>query len=125
MYIDDLPLVMLKCLTTTVIIEVIIALIIGIRKKDILSVIIINIITNPLIVSLSVYFGFNYGIKAEKIATLVLEIIVFITEGILYNKFLEYKKINGFIISLIFNGGSYLIGKLISYIIYLNSSLIF
>ena len=124
MYIDDLPFVMFKCLITTLVIETMIAFIIGIRKKDILNIVLINFITNPLIVSLTVYFGFNYGIKAEKIAIIVLEILVLITEGFLYSKFLEYKKINGFIISLILNFSSYFIGKIINYIVYLNISMI-
>jgi len=119
MYIDELPFVMLKCLIITLVIETMIAFIIGIRKKDILNIVLINFITNPLIVSLSVYFGFNYGMKVEKIAIIVLEIIVFITEGILYSKFLKYKKINGFIISFILNFSSYFIGKILNYIVYL------
>ena len=54
MIINDLPIIMIKCLLITIIIEVLISILLGLRKKDILNVILVNIVTNPLVVSIPV-----------------------------------------------------------------------
>ena len=117
MKISDLPLVMVRCLLLTILIEGIIAIIIGIRnKKDILNVILVNIVTNPIVVSLPFVFLITYGYKYYRISFYILEIVTLIVEGLIYYKVLNYKKINPFIISLILNGSSYLIGEIINHI---------
>ena len=45
---------------------------------------------------------------------IVLEIITVITEGFIYSKVLDFKKINPYILSIILNLGSYLIGEVIN-----------
>ena len=65
MLISDLPYYMFKCLVLTIIIELIIAIIIGIRgKKNIINVVLVNIITNPLVVTLPFFLliVFNYQV---------------------------------------------------------------
>ena len=120
MKISDLPLVMVRCLLLTILIEGIIAIIIGIRnKKDILNVILVNIVTNPIVVSLPFVFLITYGYKYYRISFYILEIVTLIVEGLIYYKVLNYKKINPFIISLILNGSSYLIGEIINHIWYI------
>ena len=56
MIINDLPIIMVKCLLCTIIIEVIVGLIIGIRdKKYIINITLVNVLTNPVVVSLPIY----------------------------------------------------------------------
>lgn len=119
MYVYELPIVMIRCLIITVLIETIIAIIIGIRsKKDILNVVLVNIVTNPLVVSVPIYFNYKYGLIARNICLLAFEILTLVFEGIIYYKYLNYERINGFILSIILNGFSYLIGEIINYSIY-------
>ena len=119
MSINDLPLIMIKCLLCTIIIECIIGIIIGIRsKKDILNVILVNVITNPIVVSLPIYVMIKTSSITNRIRTLlVLEILVVLLEGFIYSKVLKYKKHNPYFISLILNLGSYIIGEVINKIL--------
>ena len=106
---------MVKCLICTIIIELFVGYILKVRnKKDQLNIILANIITNPIVVSVPVlmlvYYGYNFAI----ITLIILEIITVITEGYIYKKVLNYKSINPYLISLILNISSYLIGELIN-----------
>ena len=117
MLINDLPLIMLRCLILTIIIEVIIGLILKIKnKKDILNIILANIITNPIVVSIPVYINIKFGLLERNICLIILEILTLFVEGFIYKKVLNYKKINPYLISLILNMSSYLIGEIINYI---------
>ena len=118
MRVSDLPKVMLICLLCTIVIECLIALILGYRKKDLLNVLLVNVLTNPIVSSVPVYFNYYYGLRSRNIILLILEILTFIVEGFIYVKVLQRRKINGFILSLILNLSSYLIGLLISPIIF-------
>lgn len=118
MHISDLPKVMLISLTCTLVVEVTIAFILKYRKKDLINVILVNILTNPLLNSVVVTINFYYGLKARNISLYILEIIVVIVEGFIYQKYLERRKINGYILSLILNISSYVIGLLINKIVY-------
>ena len=113
--IKDLPIIMIKCLICTIIIEVIVALILGVRdKKDILNIVLVNVVTNPIVVSLPVLMLVKYGYNVRMITLVILEIITVIVEGLIYLRVLKYKKINPFLISLILNASSYLIGEVIN-----------
>ncbi len=105
--------VMIRCLILTIIFETSIALLIGLRKKDLLNVVLVNIMTNPLVVSLPVYFNLSYGLKSRNIVLLILEILTVMVEGLIYKKYLKYKKINGICLSLLLNLSSYLLGVII------------
>lgn len=114
MNISSLPYVMIRCLLLTIIIETTIALILGVKnKKDILTVILVNVLTNPIVVSIPVFMYVFYGYNAEIISLIILEIITVFLEGYIYYKYLVYKKINVFILSLILNFMSYVIGQII------------
>lgn len=118
MIINDLPYIMCKCLILTIIIETIVALIIGIRnKKDILNIILVNILTNPLVTSIPVYFNIKYGVLERDIALIILEVFTVIIEGIIYIKFLKFKKINSILISIYLNACSYFIGEIVNFIL--------
>lgn len=118
MRISEMPIVMLRCLLITLVVEGLIALIIGYRKRDLLNVILVNILTNPLVNSISIAINYYYGLKYRNIALIILEILAFLIEGFIYYKCLKKRKINGFVLSLILNLSSYLIGLLVNQLIY-------
>ena len=118
MLIEDLPIVMLRSLLITIFVEIIVAIILRYRKKDLLNVLLVNILTNPLLNSLVVYINVYYGLMARNISLLILEILVVIIEGIIYQKYLDSRKINGYVLSLILNASSYIIGMIINNFIY-------
>ena len=119
MRLNDLPIIMIRCLVCTIIIELVIALIIGIRnKKDFLNVIIVNILTNPIVVSLPIYILMRYGLRYRYYSLYILEILTVLVEGLIYKKVLVYRKINSLLVALILNVGSYFIGEVINMIIY-------
>lgn len=115
MKINDLPLIMIRSLLFTIIIEIIVALILKIKdKKDILNIILVNAITNPIVVTIPVYFNYEYGLKERNISLQILELLTLLFEGTIYKKYLKNKKINPYIISLILNLSSYLVGEIIN-----------
>ena len=115
MIINDLPVIMIKCLLITIVIEIIVALLLKIKdKKDILNIILVNIVTNPLVVSVPVLFNVVYGLFERNICLLILEIFAVLLEGIIYKKYLNFKKINPFILSMLLNLSSYLVGEIIN-----------
>ena len=118
MLINDLPKVMLISLTCTLIIELGIAFIIKYRGKDLINVFLVNVLTNPLLNSIVVAINYYYGLKARNISLIILEIVVVIVEGLIYQKNLERREINGYLLSLILNVSSYVIGLLINELIY-------
>ncbi|MBR3512412.1 MAG: hypothetical protein IKN74_05610 [Clostridia bacterium] len=118
MILDNLPLIMLRCLLLTIIIELILALILGIRdKKDIINVILVNVITNPIVVLTPIIIYLNYGSTIRRVSLYILEVLTVIVEGLIYKKVLNYKKINCFLLSLILNVASFLIGEVINYFV--------
>lgn len=118
MLISDLPKVMLISFTCTIIIEVGLAFILCYRKKDLINVFLVNLLTNPLLNSLIVAINYYYGLKARNISLYILEVLVVLIEGFVYWKYLDRRKINGFLLSLILNIASYGLGLLINKIIY-------
>ncbi len=114
MLISELPKYMIFCLVATIVIELCVALILGVKKrKDLLNVILVNIVTNPIVVTVPVYFNYVYGLQARNIVLYILEILTVIVEGFIYKKVLDYKKINPFILALILNISSYVSGLII------------
>ena len=110
---------MIKCLLCTIIIEVSVSQILKIKnKKDILNIILVNILTNPLVVSIPILMLVKYNYTISIISLVILELLAFITEGFVYSKVLKYKKINPYLVSLILNLGSYLIGEILNKIMY-------
>lgn len=106
-------------LICTIIIESILALMLGLReKKDLLNVILANIVTNPIVVSVSFTSNLLYGTEGKIISTIILEILALLCEGFIYYKVLKYKKINGFLLSLILNVTSYTLGIFLNNIIW-------
>jgi len=114
MRINEIPIYMVKSLIYTVIVELGISIILGVRdKKDILNIILINIFTNLIVTSIPILFNYLYDYNARNIILYILEILTVIVEGFTYKKVLKYKKINGYVLSLILNVVSYLLGYVV------------
>lgn len=119
MRVYNLPLIMLRCLSLTALVETIFAIIFGVRKKkDILNIVLANIITNPPIVSITFACNIFFGLQIRNIILIILEIMVVFIEGVIYFKYLDYKKINPFILALLLNLLSYGFGELYNFILY-------
>ncbi len=115
MIMSDLPLIMIKCLLCTIVIESIIGIVIGIKdKKDILNVVLVNILTNPIVVTVPIYMMYRVNVQARYISLFILEVLTVIVEGFIYSKVFKYKRINPFLVALILNLGSFLIGEIIN-----------
>ncbi len=118
MRISEMPVVLLRCLIITIVVECGMAIILGYRKRDLLNVLLVNVLTNPLLNSLVIYVNVYYGLKWRSITLYTLEVIALLVEGLIYQKYLEKRKLNGYLLSLILNISSYVIGLIINYIIY-------
>ena len=106
---------LLSSLTKTLMIELIISIILGIKNKDDIKVIICaNIITNPVIVYITNCIMFSNNMILYFYSVIILEIVVFIVEFIVYKKYLKFNKISPIIISLVNNILSFGIGVIIN-----------
>ncbi len=106
-------------LLATLVIEIVGALFIGIRsKKDLINVLIVNIMTNPLVVSIAFMINLRHGLIMKRIAMIILEFLAFFSEGFVYKRVLEYKRMNGYIVSLVLNVTSYLLGIIVNMVIW-------
>ena len=115
MRVNDLPILMVRCLLLTIVIEIIVSIIVGVRdKKDFINILLVNVLTNPLVVSLPIFLMIRYGSRIRYISIGILELLAVLIEGFIYNKVLKYKKINPYVLSLILNLSSYLIGEVIN-----------
>jgi hypothetical protein len=105
-------------LILTIIIELTICLLIGIRGKENIKVVICaNVCTNPVVVYISnIIQLFNDGYLYISVV-LVLEILAVIVEFFIYKKFLNFKKFSPIIISLLCNSISFGTGLVLSYIL--------
>lgn len=115
MLINDLPIIMCYCLIITIVLEVSISFILGVRdKKDILNILLVNLLTNPLVTSIPILVLVTIGWKERIIMLIILELLTLFIEGFIYYKTLIFKKINPYLLSLILNGSSYIIGEIIN-----------
>lgn len=112
---NELPLILLKYYIITVILEIFLAYLLKIRKKkDILNIILVNLITNPPF-SLAIFLiNMFWGIEAYYACLIILEITIILIEGRIYKKILSHQKINIYVLSLLLNLSSYLGGILIN-----------
>lgn len=105
-------------LLLTIIIELGIGFLLKVRnKKDLLNIMFANIFTNPIVNMVSIAVLYKYGYRDYYYAMVILELFAFASEGFIYSKVLNYKKINPYLLSLILNSTSYLTGILINTII--------
>ena len=108
---------LIKSLLLTLIIELTVSIILGIRNKDDIKVIICaNICTNPVIVYITSCILLLNNMVIYFTSVIILEICVCIVEYLIYKKCLDLKKISPFVLSLINNISSFGIGIIISII---------
>ncbi|MBQ7540908.1 MAG: hypothetical protein IJT44_01280 [Clostridia bacterium] len=118
MPINNIPLIMLYCLGSTIVIEGLLALLWGVRRMaDQLIVLLVNVLTNPLLVSIGYLILFRFGTTGFNVATAVMEVAVVLVEGWIYKKFLTAEK-RPFLLSLFLNAGSFLIGLALNQLIF-------
>ncbi len=104
-------------LISTIIIELAISLIIGVRKRnDIITIITVNILTNPIVVFIANIIYTLENALLYWIIVIAMEIIVVFIEGKIYNKILKFEKISGLKLSFINNVVSFGTGLIISII---------
>ena len=102
--INYLPIYMLTSLFFTELIELLWAVILQVKnKRDYFNVFLVNILTNPILVSVTFAINIFYGKMIKNYFLLLFEIVVIFIEGLIYQKNLYYKKINGYFLSLILN----------------------
>ena len=97
--------IFVKPLLLTILFETGAALCFGMRdKKDLLLVILVNLLTNPPLVLISVFLMYHLGIGTGRLITyLVLEVIVVFVEYRIYKSYMSFQK-DPFILSLLLNG---------------------
>lgn len=116
---EPLYVIMIMCLIVTIFTEVLIASILKTKnKKDFLNIMLVNTLTNPLVVTIPFYLNIKYGIMYRNIVLYIMEILVVFVEGYIYQKYLTNKKINPYLFSLILNISSYIGGLIVNYIVY-------
>ncbi len=104
---------MIICLFLTIIIEGIVAVLLKVRdKKDFINIILVNCMTNPLVVTIPMYLNISYSYIYGMISYFLLEVFAVISEGYVYKKYLNYTKINPFLFSFILNFISFLLGEI-------------
>lgn len=103
----------------TIIIELIVSFIIGIRNKEDIKVVIwANIFTNPVVVYLANCIKLLNNNLIYNIVVIIMEITVVIVEFIIYKKYLKFKEKSPLFISSINNIISFLLGIIINKIIF-------
>lgn len=110
MRLNDIPLVMVRCLLLTVAAEGLLSLAFRVRTgKEQAIILLANVLTNPLVVSLSYAAAFFLGTGAYYPAMAVLEVAAVTVEALLYRKMLPAQR-HPFWLSLGLNAGSFLAG---------------
>ena len=103
----------------TIIIELSISIIIGIRDmEDMKTVIWSNIFTNPIVVYSANCIRLLNNSLIYKITLILLEVIVVIVEFYIFKKFLKFNRKSPIFISCINNVVSFLLGTVISKILF-------
>lgn len=102
-------------LILAVFIELLISILIGIRKRnDVITIIAVNTLTNPIVVFTANILN-NYEILLLYWPIVIfMELIVILIEGKLYDRTLNFKKISGLKLSFINNIISFGIGLIFS-----------
>lgn len=110
MLLNELPLTMLRCLAVTILAEGLLAFCLGVRTVRGQAVVLLsNVLTNPLVVSLNVLCTFYGGRVGYWCSLLFLEAAAFLAEAAVYRQHKPCPK-NPFLLSAVLNGCSFLCG---------------
>ena len=111
---SQLPLLLLRCLLLTALIECAVAFLLRLRRPhDLLTVALVNALTNPPLVCISFVVQFFCGHGLYCATVLLLELAAFLTEALFYRSLLGSKP-NPFLLSLILNAASWSLGVLLN-----------
>ena len=107
--------ILLISLSLTIIIELIVSLLLGIREtQDIKVVVLANCITNPVVVFIAnCIYVLNYNLLYT-ITVAILEILAIIIEFLIYKKYLKFNEKSPLVISVINNIISFSLGLIIT-----------
>lgn len=120
MRLNDLPLIMLRCLLCTELIECGAAFLLRRRTwREQRIILLVNLMTNPLAVILPVTAGIFFGRPANIVAIIVLELFAVFSEALVYRHFFQsegksLQKLPPLALSLILNFCSWSIGELLN-----------
>lgn len=81
--------------------------------RKIITVALINIITNPTVVLCALCMTLFFA-KWQHIGILILELLVFFVEGFMFSKFKIFGKKNPYLVSLSLNVVSFTVGEIIN-----------
>lgn len=95
--------ILLICLLITVAVEVLLALLLGYRRVDLVYIILANVITNPLLNTTINYVEITVGKTGRLITLIIGEILAVLIEGTIYKKYIKNNKLNPYVLSLILN----------------------
>lgn len=102
------------CLAATIVIEGVLAWLLGVRaKRGQLTVLMVNMMTNPLVVSIHLFCAMHFGRTGDIVSTVVLEAAAFLAEALLYRRDPPCGR-NPFLLSGLLNAGSFLTGVLLN-----------
>lgn len=111
-------------LILTIFIELFISIFIGIRKKnDIITIIAVNTLTNPIVVFIANILNTFEIVLLYWTIVIIMEFIVVFIEGKIYEKILNFRKKSGFKLSFINNIISFSIGLIITILLNINTNL--
>ena len=111
-------LTMAFCLALTIVLEAAAAFLLGVRTKHgQITVLLANIMTNPLVVSLNALMTFRFGPAGYYGSVVVLEAAAFLAEAFVYRRDPPCRR-NPFLLSLLLNGFSFLTGVVLNHILY-------
>ncbi len=102
-------------LLLTIIIECLLAFLLKIkRKNDIINIIYVNCITNPILNYLMIVIDYFFSKRIFNIILIFLELMVICFEYNFYKKNSSYKKVNPLLLSWILNLSSFTLGLIIT-----------
>ena len=106
---------LLTYLGLTLITELAVLVLIGVRdKKDLRVICYANIITNPIVVYTTEMVGL-WRPEYFWVSVAVLEVAAVITEGFIFKKFLQFHEVNPWSLSILANVVSFELGFVIAY----------
>ena len=109
---------LLRSLFLTILLETGAAFVIGIREwKDLLIVSLAQVVTNPLLVLISLAANLMFGLRGRTVSLLLLEPCAVAAEWLLYRRSLRYSRIRPFLLSLLLNGISFAAGEILNHLI--------
>lgn len=107
--------IILIFLFLTIIVEGSLAFILKRRGRELLIVVLANLVTNPIVQSVSYILTLYHGRRGVYIGLAICEIWAVLTEGFIYSKSLKKRKLNPYLLSLVLNVTSYCMGLVIEF----------